>query len=59
MKIAAEKMNQSARQILAAVVLVAVLVLSGMAEPQVKNDLSNNLPPDLSGIRQASFTPLY
>lgn len=60
MKTAISNRNQSIRQILAAVIVVFLLVLTGMAEPQVKNDLSASLPADLSSVSQhAVFTPLY
>jgi len=60
MKNGIENRSQGLRQVLAAIIVVCVLVLTGMAEPQLKRDLSNNLPPDLSSVRQhSSFTPFY
>ena len=52
--------GQKARLLMAAVILVCIVVLTGMAEPQVKHDLNVNLPADLSAVQQHSaFTPLY
>lgn len=52
--------KHSVRQILAAIIVVFLLVLTGMAEPQAKHDLSASLPADLSSVSQhAVFTPLY
>jgi|GEM_PF-3346101 len=59
MKTAIENRRQGLRQVLAAVIVVCVLILTGMAEPQMQRDLSANLPADLTSVQQASFTPLY
>lgn len=60
MKTAIGHRNQGLREVLAAIIVVCVLVLTGMAEPQVKSDLSANLPPDLTSVQQhIVITPLY
>lgn len=54
------KGSRGIRLVAAAIILVCLVVLTGMAQPQVKADLNTNLPPNLSSVQQHStFTPFY
>lgn len=59
MTTAPRKSRQGIRWAIAAIIMVCVMVLTGMAEPQVKSAFNTQLPPDLSDIQSASFTPMY